>query len=83
MNGPVQSEPNHKYSPVHDEPDLVRGSTVTPPALNLLEPEYFICNTVYSSTLPNHDSPKIGYSDMTYNTLPAFWMTHIRGIFCS
>jgi len=38
MDRTVETEPNHKDPPVHDEPDLVGGSAVPPPALYLLKP---------------------------------------------
>ena len=38
MDRSVQTEPNHKDPAIHDESDLIGGSTVPPPTLYLLEP---------------------------------------------
>ena len=53
MDRTVESEPNHKDPPVHDEPDLVGGSAVPPPALYLLKPGENIKNKrTYDENIP-------------------------------
>ena len=40
MDGSIETKTNNKDSPVHDKSDFIWGATVTPSALNLLEPAH-------------------------------------------